>query len=156
MNEVKEILKSYNEKIKYYVNEYYIKNININVLYIISIIYVIFSFFLNDIVFISIYIILFLICYFIFKENSIIYVFPIIIFNIIFELFLKNNKYLKNYVDKLYKKAKIIEGNDASNIKAIYDNVKDQVENLDEDEIETLSKSFNDDNCSIDISCATL
>ena len=84
-------------------NKYYINNVNIDILYIISIVYIVYSFFIKDISFIAIFIICFFIIYFFKKYKSIIYVFPLIICNIIYELFLKKNKYFKKLSNTIYK-----------------------------------------------------
>lgn len=82
-------------------NDYYVKHLNLNILYIISICYIIFSFFKTDYIFISIFIILFLIIYVFKKERSIIFIFPLIFLNILYECLIKDNIFTKNISKKI-------------------------------------------------------
>lgn len=82
-------------------NNYYLKFLDLNILYIISICYIIFSFFKTDYIFICIFIILFLIIYVFKKERSIIFIFPLIFLNILYETLLKNNTFINNISKKI-------------------------------------------------------
>jgi hypothetical protein len=82
-------------------NDYYLKYLDLNILYIISICYIIFSFFKTDYIFICIFIILFLIIYVFKKERSIIFIFPLIFLNILYETLLKNNTFINNISKKI-------------------------------------------------------
>ena len=90
------------EKITNNFKIYYIKHVNIHIMYIISIAYVIYSFFMKDIIFICIFIFLFIFIYFFKKSDAIIYIFPLILCNIIYEIFLKRNRYFKRLTKNVY------------------------------------------------------
>ena len=99
------------EKITNNFKTYYIKHVNIHIMYILSIAYVIYSFFMKDIIFICIFIFLFIFIYFFKKSDAIIYIFPLILCNIIYEIFLKRNRYFKRLIKHVY-----IEGYESSRV----------------------------------------